>query len=205
MYTTLKFSDWFNVLKGKSLKPSVSEAKECSVHLFDDNKEPQQKTTVYECLTYDVSLNSKPYILSSGNWYEVFPRFLDRTRLAITNFPSLPYKLPKWKSPVGGEPVYNKECEALPGMLYFDAKPIMYGGGQGKFEFCDFMDPAEKTLFFVKNCAKSAGMSHLIEQVRRTAELLFSTDPGYRDVLHPMYEAKTSEAKAKWLKDRHPA
>ena len=40
-----------------------------------------------------------------------------------------------------------------------------------------------KTLFFAKIPSKSSGMSHLVEQVRRTAELLFSADGAYRKEL----------------------
>jgi uncharacterized protein (TIGR04141 family) len=44
-----------------------------------------------------------------------------------------------------------------------------------------------KTLLFAKIASKSSGMSHLVEQVRRTAELLFSTDAGYRRELAKVF------------------
>ena len=200
-YPALRFADWFNVLKAANRKPSVEESKETVVHLLDGEKEPKQKTTVYDCLAWEASLHGKPYILSGGLWYEVIAKFRERTQNAIDSIPALKNHLPKWKI-LGGEPAYNQECAALPGMLYFDAKPVMYGGGRGKFEFCDFMHPEERTLFFVKNCSKSAGMSHLAEQVRRTTELLFNTDGEYREELYELYKKKTSAAAGHWLKSR---
>jgi uncharacterized protein (TIGR04141 family) len=60
----------------------------------------------------------------------------------------------------------------MPGFLSFDAKNIMFGGGQSKFEFCDILHMKSKTLFFAKIPSKSSGISHLVERVRRTLELL---------------------------------
>jgi uncharacterized protein (TIGR04141 family) len=200
-YPTLRFADWFNMLKAGKRKPSVEEAREYVVHLLDGDKEPKRKTTVYDCFAWEATLHGKPYILAAGRWYEVIAKFRERTQNALDAIPGLKRHVPKWKI-VGGEPAYNQECAALPGMLHFDAKPLMYGGGKGKFEFCDFMHPEEQTLFFVKNCSKSAGMSHLSEQVRRTAELLFNTDGEYREELYEMYKKKTSAAAAHWLKTR---
>jgi uncharacterized protein (TIGR04141 family) len=43
-------------------------------------------------------------------------------------------------------------------------------------------------LFFAKIPSKSSGMSHLVEQVRRTAELLFNSDGAYRKELAKVFK-----------------
>jgi uncharacterized protein (TIGR04141 family) len=64
----------------------------------------------------------------------------------------------------------------------------MYGGNQSKFEFCDLLYMQSKTMYFPKIASKSSGMSHLVEQVRRTTELLFSADGTYRQALAKVFK-----------------
>jgi uncharacterized protein (TIGR04141 family) len=45
-------------------------------------------------------------------------------------------------------------------------------------------------------------MSHLVEQVRRTAELLFSVDGAYRKELTRVFEKHHKAANTEWLKMR---
>lgn len=87
--------------------------------------------------------------------------------------------LPAWNG-TDDEGAYNIACGNLGPFLNCDAKNIFYGGGSSQLEFCDLVDLNRKTLFFAKIVSKSSGMSHLIEQVRRTAQLLFSVDDSYR-------------------------
>jgi len=47
-------------------------------------------------------------------------------------------------------------------------------------EFCDLMHLKSETLYFVKQPTASAGMSHLCEHVRRSAENFFSYDDDFR-------------------------
>jgi uncharacterized protein (TIGR04141 family) len=45
-------------------------------------------------------------------------------------------------------------------------------------------------------------MSHLIEQVRRTAQLLFTVDDGYRKKLIALFKKHHPTADVAWLKSR---
>ena len=66
----------------------------------------------------------------------------------------------------------------------------------------DFMDPKNRVLFFAKIASKSSGMSHLVEQVRRTSELLFSTDPSFRKELTTKIKKLYPKADTSWLNVR---
>jgi uncharacterized protein (TIGR04141 family) len=79
---------------------------------------------------------------------------------------------------------YNEDAANFdPTLWLFDKELVGFGGGKSRFEFCDIMHLPTKTLYFVKHPAGSAGVSHLCEQVRRTAETFFDPDPTYRTKL----------------------
>jgi uncharacterized protein (TIGR04141 family) len=192
---------WLNYLQKAELTPSVDVAKQTRVHLMDEAKEEVRSHPIFECFGYELMLNGKQYILSSGVWYEVVDLFLRRINQDIGRIAAPAINLPAWNQ-TESEGEYNKGCAVLPGFLHFDAKNILFGGGQSKFEFCDVFHPRSKTLIFAKIASKSAGMSHLVEQVRRTAELLFSTDPAYRKELAKVFRKYHPTADRTWLDSR---
>jgi uncharacterized protein (TIGR04141 family) len=82
------------------------------------------------------------------------------------------------------EGAYNEAtCNVDPDRWLFDKRLVHFGGGRSKFEFCDVMHFPSKTLYFVKHPTGSAGVSHLCEQVRRTAENFFYPNPDFRERL----------------------
>ena len=193
---------WMSFLKSKKENPSTSEAKENRIHFLDDAKEEIKNYRVYDCFGYELSLNGRPYILSSGVWYEVVADFLSRVNDYLNSQVKTPkLALPKWDQ-VEDEDEYNVRCGKLPNVLHFDCKDVMFGGGRSRFEFCDFMDTKSRTLCFAKIASKSSGMSHLVEQVRRTAELLFDPDQAYREQLAEVFKKQHPKADRTWLKTR---
>jgi uncharacterized protein (TIGR04141 family) len=197
----LLIESWIDFLKGKKLVPSVAEAKKNRIHLLDEGKVEFNDYSIFECFGYELALGGRPYVLSSGTWYEVVPDFVSRVNkyIAKINEPAVP--LPAWNQ-VEREPEYNERCGKTPGFLHFDSADVLFGGGQSKFEFCDFLHVNSKTLYFAKLASKSSGMSHLVEQVRRTAELLFSTDGSYREELAKVFKKYHPKADASWLNSR---
>lgn len=197
----LAVSFWLNFLQEKGMAPSVKSAKASPVHLLNDSKEELHTVTAFDCFGYEVSLNGKQYVLSSGSWYEVVYDFLARVNRTVSHINKPIINLPKWDG-VESEGDYNKRCAKDIGALHFDAKNISFGEGQSKFEFCDLLHLKTKTLFFAKIASKSSGMSHLVEQVRRTAELFFSVDDGYRKRLMKVFKKYHSQVDVEWLYSR---
>jgi uncharacterized protein (TIGR04141 family) len=140
-------------------------------------------------------------VLSSGTWYEVVPDFVGRVNKYIAKIAGPPTQPLPWNQ-VETEPEYNQRCGGSPGFLHFDSADVLFGGGQSKFEFCDFLHVNSKTLYFAKIASKSSGMSHLVEQTRRTAELLFNTDGAYRAELIKAFRKYHPTADTSWLKSR---
>ncbi|HEX7288318.1 MAG TPA: TIGR04141 family sporadically distributed protein [Candidatus Angelobacter sp.] len=197
----LTADSWISYSQKHGLPLSVEEAKSIPIHVLDDLKNEFQSNTVFECLGYELSVNGKPYFLSGGIWYEVVASFLKKINDTAKNIPLPKANVVMW-NPGESERAYNTRCAQKKGYLFFDAKNVQYGGGPSKFEFCDFLDPKTKTLFFAKIATQSSGISHLVEQVRRTAELLFDTDGGYRSKLSDVFKKEHPTADRKWLNSR---
>jgi uncharacterized protein (TIGR04141 family) len=197
----LLYSSWESFLGKKKKAPSLAEAKATPVHLFDETDERIERRSVYECLTHEVTHQRKQYVLSSGIWHHADADFMEQVEDFLRTIKSSPVKLPAWNG-TDKEGKYNLDCCRKGDMLHFDAKNIHFGGKQSKFEFCDFMHPTEKMLFFVKIASKASGCSHLVEQVRRTDELLFGQDGTFRARLKKVFEKHHPKAKRNWLDEK---
>jgi len=197
----LLVESWMSLLKEKKLVPSIKEAKNSRIHLLDEGKEEFKNYSVFDCFCYELALEGLPYILSSGVWYKVVSDFLKRVNQYVAKIKKSSVVLPEWDQ-VESESQYNTRCAKGPAFLLFDSADVIFGGGQSRFEFCDFLHQKTKTLFFAKIPSKSSGMSHLVEQVRRTAELLFSTDRAYRQKLASVFATYHPKADASWLESR---
>ncbi len=192
---------WLNYLKRRGAAPSVAEAKTTPVHLLDDSDDEMTFCSAFDCFGYELSHSGQQYVLSSGTWYEVVPEFLARINRVVKEIPAPALALPAWNQ-AESEGEYNKRCGKLAGFTHFDAKNVWFGGGQSKFEFCDLLHMKTKTLFFVKIASKSSGMSHLLEQVRRTVELYFAADGGFRRKLAASIIKRDPKRDVSWLDSR---
>jgi len=197
----LLVGSWLSFLKEKGLSLSVEAARETTIHLLNEAKELIKDCNAFDCLCYELTLGGKLFILSSGVWYEVVSDFIKRVNQSIANIGEPPLSLPEWDH-AESEAAYNKRCAKPAGFLHFDCANVIFGGGQSKFEFCDFLHQKTKALFFAKIASKSSGMSHLFEQVRRTEELLFSTDGTFREELKKVFAKYHPKTDAEWLNSR---
>jgi uncharacterized protein (TIGR04141 family) len=198
----LTFAGWEGYTKKLKMALSVATAKAMPVHLMDESARELGECSVFECFGYEGSLQGKPYVLSSGTWFEVVPTFLKRINETVKTIP-LPLKvLPPWNQQ-DDEGTYNADCAKKDKSLFhFDAKNVTYGGGRSRFEFCDLMHLSSKRLYFVKVPSKSSSMSHLVEQVRRTVELFFGPDPGFRKALQAKIKKVDPKANTSWTTAR---
>lgn len=152
----LTITGWTSMLHLNGKVPTVAEAKNTRIHLLDEEKEEIRAYRVFDCFGYEMALGGKHYVLSAGVWYEVVGKFLHRINKTAGAISPPKTNLIPW-APPESEGDYNERCAKAKGFLLFDAKNIHYGGGQSKFEFCDFLDPKTKTLFFAKITTRSSG------------------------------------------------
>ncbi|MCA7971859.1 TIGR04141 family sporadically distributed protein [Burkholderia sp. AU39826] len=179
----LTFSSWQSYLSSKGYDLNVDSAKSTAVHLLDEEKNEFAICSLYQCIGTEVDLNKTTHVLSSGIWYSTGQKFIKDTNITLSTLTAPALPLINWNfSDHEGD--YNiAACSVNSDLWLFDKELINFGGGASRFEFCDIMHLPTKTLYFVKHPAGSAGVSHLCEQVRRTAEIFFSPDPGYREKL----------------------
>jgi len=192
---------WLSYLEREKLEKTVSQAQATSVHLLDDNKEPFGRYSVFQCFGYELSFGGRHYVLSSGLWWEVSQGFLARVNSEVARLDAPQVVLPAW-DPAESEGEYNARCAQAAGFTFYDAKKLWYGGGQSQLEFCDLLHLRSKTLYFAKIPTKSSGMSHLVEQVRRTTDLFFSPDDEYRKELRRLTKVQHKGLSVEWLETR---
>jgi uncharacterized protein (TIGR04141 family) len=200
----LTIDSWIAHLSAKHHTPSVSTARSTKVHRLDDNDDEIRRCSMFDCFGYELSLAGRTYVLSSSVWYEVVADFLTKINTQISALEQPSTLLPAWNG-VDSEGQYNTACGARKGFLGFDEGMIHFGGGQSKFEFCDVLHPASRTMYFCKIVLKSSGMSHLVEQARRTSELCFATDSAFRQKLEKIFEKYHPTADRSWFDKRPPA
>ncbi len=196
----LNFESWLNFLRRNDREPSVSSAKDSPVHLLDDCGQRIKTYRAFDCFGYELPLDGRQYVLSSGQWYEATPEFVSRINRTVAAIKVPSIHIPDWNQS-DDEKTYNLAA-VKSGFLHFDAKNLYFGGRQSKFEWCDLVHQDSRTLVFVKIVSKSSGMSHLVEQVRRTVELFFSTDPSYRQQLRGVFATHYPEIDCEWLDHR---
>lgn len=182
----LMYGNWLAYLKKENLNPSVTTAKETAVHLLDQHHEEFGVCSIFDCFGAEVSdASGASFALSSGNWYQADANFIKRTNHELSQVPAPKIALSGWAAGDDEETYNQKACAAASdGSLWlFDQEDVYYGQSKSKFEFCDVLHLPTKTLYFVKHPTRSASVSHLSEQLRRTAELFFGNDQAYRDAL----------------------
>lgn len=196
----LTFHAWATPLTAKGRPLTVENAKATPIHMLDEaRQELATSYSAFDCFGYETTHNGQHFILSSSVWYQAVQSFVQRINGRMKKLPEPSVVLQKWNG-VHSEGEYNRNCLiAEPALLHFDAKNINYGGGQSKFEFCDLMHPKKKILYFAKIASRSSGMSHLVEQVRRTVELLFGVDDGFRKKLEKSFGKHYPKADRTWL------
>ena len=200
-------SAWDSFLTLQKMNASVASAKSTAVHALDANGDELYRTDIYNCLAYEASHPDadgvmRPFILSQGTWYQAHVNFakdvVSKLNFLAKQFPQ--QRLQRWNQ-LDNEAAYNQN-NASGNMVHFDAKLVHFGGGQSKFEFCDLMDPITQTLYFVKIAVNSSHMSHLAEQIRRTAELFFSADPRFRSALATVVIKHHPTMNTSWVSNR---
>jgi uncharacterized protein (TIGR04141 family) len=192
---------WLGYLEREGREKTVAEARVTSVHLLNNDNESFRRYSVFQCFGYELSFGGKHYILSSGVWWEVSQDFLTKVNTEVTGLRPPEVLLPAWNQ-VESEGEYNQRCARAAGFTFYDAKKLWYGGGHSQLEFCDVLHLGSKTLYFAKIPTKSSGMSHLVEQVRKTTDLFFSPDDEYRNELKRLTKFLHKGFPVDWIETR---
>ncbi|MET9640083.1 DUF6119 family protein [Streptomyces virginiae] len=134
------------------------------------------RTSALRWIEAQISLGSRRFCLTDGEWYELGARFVDRIRATVTRLfqPSPSVELPTWHKGQT-ERQYNASVpDTHPQMLCMDRKnahnPV--GSSQSHFEVCDLLTN-DGTLVMVKPAHGGSGpLSHLFNQGIVAVQLL---------------------------------
>jgi uncharacterized protein (TIGR04141 family) len=185
----LLFGRWQSHLAEQGLAQSVKSARETRVHFLVSDKQEYGSTSLYPCIGAEVTYSGRPFVLSSGTWYESTQNFIDATNKTLATLAGPTVSLSPWDQASHEGPYNTAACAMSADLWCFDKVMVHFGGGQSKFEFCDIMHLPTRTLYFVKNPATSSDVSHLTEQVRRTAQNFFMPDAAFRKKLTAVVKA----------------
>lgn len=195
----LNFASWLNLLSAKTTVLNLAAAHSTRVHLLDEAKEEIGSCSMFECFGAEIVHNGATYVLSSGNWYVASQNFINETLALLATVAQPSHLLSAWNS-IDHEGSYNAgTCALDPDRWLFDKQLVNFGGGSSSFEFCDVMHLPSRTLYFVKHPTGSAGVSHLCEQVRRTAENFFHPNPDFRTKLQARITTTGKTWDTTWL------
>lgn len=176
----LDIDRYFNLMDNPN-SISIPELKRRKVGaLYAGSAEPHYRWNLFDCVTAEVQIESKLFVLSGGMWYEVEADFSGRiardveSRLGDNNL------LPEAR--LGeDEQTYNNRASYERSIYLLDRRTVTPPGGRTPIEFCDLMT-ADRRLVHIKRRSRSSTLSHLFSQGVVSAETFFR-DSGYRRAL----------------------
>lgn len=194
----LAYPEWVASLGGNP--PTLAAAERTQVNVVEASTGIKKTSVkIRDALSFDLVRPDGHYVIFSGKWYRASPNLASKLTSFLGELKVSAFPPPAWNG-ADDEGLYNKNaCIDNPNLVHMDARNIFYGGGYSQFEFCDFVDPGNKVIYFVKNPGSSAGMSHLYEQARRTTELFFGNNQNYLEKLIEKIVQNHPEIDTSWL------
>jgi uncharacterized protein (TIGR04141 family) len=157
--------------------PTIETLKKHHVTMWNaDNTAIEKKWPVFTCLTAEIEMNGKTYILTESKWFEVDQDYMTSIDNAFTNVPSSALSYIPYTHRTELE--YNTAFAPTIAGGCLDQKTIVHGAGKSKIEFCDVMTD-QKQFIHVKKYTGSATLSHLFKQGMVASELVLK-DPEFR-------------------------
>ena len=160
----------------------IDDLKQHSLRLTDEDGNPRERYSIFNCLLYDTSLNggTETYHLTEGNWYRVENDYIAKLKTFLDPL-CKNFSLPAYAHNSEGH--YNKAVAAGdPAILCLDITNIS-AIGQTPIEPCDLytVNNAHAVFNHIKISTLSAQLSHLFNQGTNAIELLkLDTDAANR-------------------------
>ncbi|KZL14399.1 DUF6119 family protein [Pseudovibrio sp. Ad26] len=165
--------------------------KKCKVFLRDEDGNDRYGWPLSRCISWETHLDSKKYVLSDGEWYQVDGKFYDDITSFFASYLVKDIHLPDANSNYGKESDYNyTACSSNEHFHLFDLghsssrhKKIKSAGN----EICDIFDSEQKRFVHVKPGKASPQISHLLRQGTFSAQIM-RTDDVERSNFHTYLE-----------------
>lgn len=169
----LRLADYLSAVssRGRLTALSVDTMKTQRIDALDGNDETIYRWNPWRCLSGEIELDGKSYVIDDGAFYEVNPDYLaELNRVLGAAVPQSALTLPdasvRWI-----EDDYNKHVAQTAGLLLMDKRTVRVSSSTSPIEVCDLLSPA-KQFVHVKRKLGSSLLSHLFAQGLVSAELL---------------------------------
>ncbi len=140
------------------------------LRFLDSERKELFKVPILDCLTTEIKLDDKDYVLFDGDFYKVDGNFLQRVNKQISQIKTVDLDLKydggredKWI-----EKVVNQNKARFLNLDQNFARPK----GESKFEPCDIIDVDRRALIHAKRKGRSSSLTYLYTQATRSCELL---------------------------------
>jgi uncharacterized protein (TIGR04141 family) len=170
-----KISHYLDTVKREDLDLSRLKVDDL-IAVRSSDGQPYTSWHIFNCLVYQVELDDKLYVLSTGDWFRVDLAYRDRVEAEVNALPRLD-GLPEADAGTD-EDAYNRMAARELDALCLDKK-LVYDGGPDKMEIRDILT-RDAGLIHVKQRGSSSTLSHLFAQGVNSAERLL-LDQDFRD------------------------
>lgn len=172
---------WRTLLRNMKGPLSRETLKRKRVYCFGEDGNILRDWPAFNCIYAEIPIGKDYYLLTTGQWYKVFPEFVDEVEEWFKDFPRRKSDLPIYDH--DSEEQYNEHVAATSKGHYalLDQRTIVYGGGRSRIEFCDLLG-IDGEIVHVKRYSGSRDLSHLFAQGFVSGELL-RIDQSFRDAL----------------------
>lgn len=197
----LSFDEWRASLGG--VQPTLEASMGTAISVVDASTNIR-RARIYpkDCFSFDVTNKKGHFVLFSGKWYMASPNLEAKIEHFLNSLLAPTAPPPRWNG-IDDETAYNNSvCNLDAELVHMDARNVMYGGGQSRFEFCDFLNPVKRILYFAKSPSSAQGMSHLFEQTRRTVELFFGNNDMYLTKLRQKLRDQHPQMNMDWIEEK---
>jgi uncharacterized protein (TIGR04141 family) len=172
LHPDLRLEQFFNTIDRNEL--TVDWLKKHKIREYsNDADSPSRAFSIFDAIVYEVSIGTKLYVLSQGEWFEIDQDHVNEVNAEVGLIPENDL-LPLPNALVGEiEPDYNRRAATTSGgqlaLLDVPEARIPYGGGRSIIEVCDLLSLG-RDFIHVKAKTKSATLSHLFAQGTNSAQ-----------------------------------
>ncbi|MFP5497392.1 MAG: DUF6119 family protein [Gammaproteobacteria bacterium] len=210
-YAYLDICQIFEHLEPEKITPAKLKSKYIYAYSYEEDQVlGYRKWPVYNCLSFELSLGSKYFVLSDGKWLEVDSDFYTE----ITNFTKITLHEEACEEIYGGidisddlkmqnrESIFNKKiCEIRPSCVLFDQAKLQIGSGRKDKEFCDILDLTNDGKIRIIHCKpykNSSSTNYLFSQAQFYSHA-FINDQFFLGEIRGHIGLSTSTKKAEYL------
>ena len=196
--TTLSLSAYLDTLQAKGSLATLDLADlkgPNRLEIIDSEGNVLDHWPIAQCLSGQLHFRGKTYLLSSGEFYYVDPKYMGELDAYLSTLPESPRPFPE--APLSThEDVYNRMLsDSSSDLLLLHGHNVSLGNRTTPVEICDLLSRGGE-LIHVKRKLGASGLSQLFSQGYVSAELLLTSNEFRRASIDKIREADEARSAA---------